>query len=57
MIFTGSNSNKRLGIVGTMEEGILAIEKATVTMGEGVDVKRDNILSHICILDMARCYL
>lgn len=47
-----SNSNRqyhqmRLEIVGGFEEGILAIEKATVARGEGQNVKRDQILSQL----------
>jgi len=38
---------KRLEIVGGFEEGILAIEKATVARGEGQNVKRDQILSQL----------
>lgn len=36
---------KRLEVVGAIEEGILVIEKATVAMGEGVDIPRDSALS------------
>ena len=45
-----SNNNSyqnRLQLVGGFEEGILAIEKATVARGEGTNVQRDNILSHL----------
>eukprot|EP00584_Thalassiosira_punctigera_P027046 CAMPEP_0172578470 /NCGR_PEP_ID=MMETSP1067-20121228/138753_1 /TAXON_ID=265564 ORGANISM="Thalassiosira punctigera, Strain Tpunct2005C2" /NCGR_SAMPLE_ID=MMETSP1067 /ASSEMBLY_ACC=CAM_ASM_000444 /LENGTH=410 /DNA_ID=CAMNT_0013371167 /DNA_START=199 /DNA_END=1427 /DNA_ORIENTATION=+ len=37
----------RLGIVGGFEEGILAIEKATVARGEGQNVERDRALSKL----------
>jgi len=42
-----SNARSKLEIVGAMEEGILVIEKATVEMGEGIDVDRDVVLSHL----------
>ena len=41
------SNNNRLEIVGAMEEGILVIEKATVAMGEGVDIERDQALSQM----------
>lgn len=49
-LFDKSMSN-RLEIIGAIEEGILVIEKATVAMGEGIDVDRDRVLSH-----MYACY-
>ena len=37
----------RLQLVGGFEEGILAIEKATVARGEGTNIQRDNVLSQL----------
>ena len=52
--FENSNGNQnqtqnriRLEIVGAFEEGILAIEKATVARGEGEDPQRDAALSRL----------
>ena len=42
-----SASSSRLEYVGAMEEGILVIEKSTVAMGEGADIKRDRVLSQM----------
>jgi len=41
------NLRNKLEIVGALEEGILVIEKATVAMGEGVDIQRDTTLSQM----------
>jgi len=41
------NTKSRLPLVGGFEEGILAIEKATVARGEGTNVPRDQTLSKL----------
>ena len=41
------NSKRRLEIIGGFEEGILAIEKATVARGEGENIPRDQTLSEL----------
>ncbi|KAL7538683.1 hypothetical protein ACHAWF_006182 [Thalassiosira exigua] len=40
-------SRTRLQLVGGLEEGILAIERATVARGEGADVPRDRALARL----------
>lgn len=41
------NQQQRLEIVGGFEEGILAIERATVARGDGEDMERDSVLSQL----------
>lgn len=59
-----NSDHNRLEIIGGFEEGILAIEKATVARGEGQNMQRDKILSQLyCAygmtlseLNSAECY-
>ena len=59
-----TSKQNRLEIVGGFEEGILAIEKATVANGEGENLQRDKTLSQLyCAygkvlleLDAAECH-
>jgi len=39
--------HNRLQLVGGLEEGILAIERATVAQGEGTNIQRDKVLSQL----------
>ncbi|KAL7528335.1 hypothetical protein ACHAXR_002391, partial [Thalassiosira sp. AJA248-18] len=44
---SSNSNNNRLQLVGGFEEGILAIEKATVAQGEGINVPRDQTLAQL----------